>query len=37
VAGLRGKTIGINAFGTAVELALRVMMKQHGMVDKEDY
>jgi NitT/TauT family transport system substrate-binding protein len=37
VADLRGKTIGINAFGTAVDLALRVMMKQHGMVDKKDY
>ncbi len=37
VADLRGKTIGINAFGTAVDLALRVMMKKHGMVDKKDY
>jgi sulfonate transport system substrate-binding protein len=37
VADLRGKTIGINAFGTAVDLALRVMLKQHGMVDKKDY
>jgi sulfonate transport system substrate-binding protein len=37
VADLRGKTIGINAFGTAVDLALQVMMKQHGVVDKKDY
>jgi NitT/TauT family transport system substrate-binding protein len=37
VADLRGKTIGINAFGTAVDLALRVMMKQHNMVGKKDY
>ncbi len=37
VAGLRGKIIGINAFGTAVDLALRVMMKKHGMVAKKDY
>lgn len=37
VAELRGKTIGINAFGTAVDLALRVMMKKHGLVDKKDY
>jgi NitT/TauT family transport system substrate-binding protein len=37
VADLRGKTIGINAFGTAVDLALRVMMKKHGMLDKKDY
>lgn len=36
-ADLRGKTIGINAFGTAVDLALRVMMKKHGLVDKKDY
>lgn len=37
VTDLRGKTIAINAFGTAVDLALRVMMKKHGMVDKKDY
>ncbi|GIX48637.1 MAG: nitrate ABC transporter substrate-binding protein [Candidatus Tectimicrobiota bacterium] len=37
VADLRGKTIGINAFGTAVDLALRVMLKKHGLLDKRDY
>jgi ABC-type nitrate/sulfonate/bicarbonate transport system substrate-binding protein len=37
VSDLRGKTISINALGTAVDLALQVMMKQHGMVDKPDY
>jgi sulfonate transport system substrate-binding protein len=37
VADLRGKRIGIDAFGTAADLALRVLLKKHGMVDKKDY
>jgi sulfonate transport system substrate-binding protein len=36
VADLRGKRIGINAYGSAVDLALRVRLKKQGMDPKKD-
>jgi len=36
VADLRGKRIGINAYGSAVDLALRVRLKKEGMDPKKD-
>lgn len=36
VADLRGKRIGINAYGSAVDLALRVRLKKEGMDPRKD-
>src|SRR5580700_10499887 len=36
VAGLRGKKVGINAFGSAVDLMLRVMLKKNGLDPRRD-
>jgi sulfonate transport system substrate-binding protein len=36
VADLRGKRIGINAFGSAVDLALRVRLKKEGIDPRKD-
>ena len=33
---LRGKTVAINAFGSAVDLVLRVFLKRHGIDPKKD-
>jgi len=35
-ADLKGKKIGINAFGSAVDLVLRVVLKKHGMDPRKD-
>jgi NitT/TauT family transport system substrate-binding protein len=35
-AALKGRKIGINAFGSAVDLALRVWLKSHGLDPKRD-
>jgi len=35
-AALKGRKIGINAFGSAVDLALRVWLKAHGLDPKRD-
>jgi sulfonate transport system substrate-binding protein len=36
VAGLRGKKVAINAFGSAVDLMLRVMLKRNGLDPRRD-
>ena len=36
VAELRGKKVGINAFGSAVDLIMRVTLKKHGLDPKKD-
>ena len=36
VEDLRGKRVGINAFGSAVDLILRVTLKKHGLDPKKD-
>lgn len=36
VADLRGKKVGINAFGSAVDLVMRVTLKKHGLDPKKD-
>jgi NitT/TauT family transport system substrate-binding protein len=36
VTDLKGKTIGINAFGSAVDLVLRVVLKKNGLNPKSD-
>lgn len=37
VADLRGKTLGILGYGTAIHSALRLMMQRNGMEEKRDY
>jgi sulfonate transport system substrate-binding protein len=34
---LKGKIVTSNAIGAAVDIALRVMLRQHGLEDKRDY
>jgi sulfonate transport system substrate-binding protein len=34
---LKGKIVSSNAAGAAVDIALRVMLKKHGLEDKKDY
>lgn len=36
VGDLRGKKVGINAFGSAVDLIMRVTLKKHGLDPKKD-
>jgi sulfonate transport system substrate-binding protein len=36
VADLRGKKVGINAFGSAVDLIMRVTLKKHGLDPRRD-
>ncbi len=36
VAGLRGKTVAVNAFGTITDLVLRVALKNNGMDPRRD-
>lgn len=36
VADLRGKKVGINAFGSAVDLIMRVTLKKHGLDPRKD-
>lgn len=36
VADVRGKKVGINAFGSAVDLIMRVTLKKHGLDPKKD-
>jgi len=37
IPNLRGKTIATNAIGGAVDVAVRAMLRKHGMEDKRDY
>jgi sulfonate transport system substrate-binding protein len=37
VEDLKGKVVTSNAAGTAVDIALRVMLRKHGLEDKRDY
>jgi NitT/TauT family transport system substrate-binding protein len=37
VADLKGKTVGVNAFGGALDIALQAMLKKHGMEINRDY
>jgi len=37
VEDLKGKVIGTNGGGSAVDVAVRAMLKKHGLVDKRDY
>ena len=37
VEDLKGKVIGTNAVGSAVDVAMRAMLKKHGLEDKRDY
>jgi sulfonate transport system substrate-binding protein len=37
VEDLKGKVLTSNAAGSAVDIALREMLKKHGLVDKKDY
>lgn len=37
IADVRGKVVGTNAHGTAVDLAAQVMLKKNGLVAKRDY
>jgi NitT/TauT family transport system substrate-binding protein len=37
VEDLKGKVLTSNAAGSAVDIALRAMLKKHGLVDKKDY
>jgi NitT/TauT family transport system substrate-binding protein len=37
VADIKGKIVGTNGAGSAVDVALRAMLKKHGLEDKRDY
>jgi NitT/TauT family transport system substrate-binding protein len=37
VADLKGKTLGVNAFGGGNDIALRIMMRRHGLKLNRDY
>lgn len=37
VEDLKGKVVAVNAFGAAVDAAMRVMLRRHGLEDKRDY
>jgi NitT/TauT family transport system substrate-binding protein len=37
VGDLKGKVIGTNGGGSAVDVAVRAMLKKHGLMDKRDY
>lgn len=37
IEGLKGKVVTSNAIGAAVDIALRVMLRRHGLEDKRDY
>lgn len=37
VADLKGKVVATNAAGSAVDIAMRAMLKKHGLEDKRDY
>jgi sulfonate transport system substrate-binding protein len=37
VEDLKGKVVGTNGAGSAVDIAARAMLKQHGLEDKRDY
>jgi sulfonate transport system substrate-binding protein len=37
VEDLKGKVIGTNGAGSAVDIAIRAMLKKHGLEDKRDY
>ena len=37
VEDLKGKVVASNAFGSAVDLGLRAMLRKHGLEDKRDY
>ena len=37
VEDLKGKVIGTNGAGSAVDVAIRAMLKKHGLEDKRDY
>ena len=37
VEDLKGKVIGTNAGGSAVDVAMRAMLRKHGLEDKRDY
>ena len=37
VQDLKGRVIGTNAIGSAVDIALRAMLRKHGLEDKRDY
>ena len=34
---LKGKVVATNAIGSGVDIAMRVMLKKHGLVDQRDY
>jgi NitT/TauT family transport system substrate-binding protein len=36
IADLKGKKVGINAYGSAVDLVLRVVLKKHGLDPRRD-
>jgi NitT/TauT family transport system substrate-binding protein len=37
VADLKGKVVATNAVGSAVDIAMRAMLRKHGLEDKRDY
>jgi len=37
VADLKGKIVAVNAAGAAVDIAMRAMLRKHGLEDKRDY
>ena len=37
VEDLKGKVIATNAIGSGVDIAMRVMLKKHGLIDQRDY
>jgi sulfonate transport system substrate-binding protein len=37
VADLKGKVVATNAMGSAVDVAMRAMLRKHGLEDKRDY
>jgi sulfonate transport system substrate-binding protein len=37
VEDLKGKVVAVNAAGAAVDIAMRVMLRKHGLEDKRDY
>jgi NitT/TauT family transport system substrate-binding protein len=37
VEDLKGKVLAVNAIGSGIDIALRAMLKKHGLVDKKDY
>src|SRR5262245_32151506 len=37
VADLKGRIVAINAAGSAVDIAMRAMLRKHGLEDKRDY